>query len=251
MRMRFGTLDGTRVRLLLTLLVCLLVFGPALAEEVAGAVARAQTANRAPVVVGAYAQPSALPSPVSAGKVDFITTDGEGNAWVRVRSGSVTASLPAGSPLPVLVQPSPVIIAAGQPAANVTLPSASPVPVMINSYATATGYSCYCSPEFAGGVSEVTVKGSTGLLLGGSVSTNSTSDIYLLVWDASNPTPGTTAPTASFVIPAGTGGTRSAYDFWLPAPGLQCSTAITATLATASNGSTAPTGNQTVNLFYK
>lgn len=116
---------------------------------------------------------------------------------------------------------------------------------------TVLGTVRYCDPAHAGGSSEVTIKGSAGNLYDLHVSNPNTTDVFLLLWDASNPTPGTTAPTASFCVPGGSGSSnRGVYDLVLDHP-MSFYTALTATIVTAANGSTAPGSACTINIGYK
>lgn len=246
---------ASRPSLRLRVLLALLVTGGVVIADPLGPILQGLAATHAGGnLTYAYAQPSALPSPVAAGKLDHIVTDGEGNLWIRQR-GTSAMSLASGNVSVVTATGGGsinVTHASGLPAINVTLPSASPVPVMANAYATATGYATYCSPSFAGGSSEVTVKGSAGVLVALSVSNPNTTDVYWEAWDASNPTPGTTAPDLCFCIPGGTGANnRAMYDLVLPAPGFAFATGLTSTIVTAANGSSTPGSACTMTLVYK
>lgn len=124
--------------------------------------------------------------------------------------------------------------------------------VILDANANAVGISNYSAPSHAGGGTEVTVKASAGLVKYLHVSNPNTTDVYLHLWDASNPTPGTTDPTACYCVPGGTGASnRGIYDLVLPEPGLAFGTAITATVTTAANGSSAPGSAVTLQIGYK
>lgn len=122
---------------------------------------------------------------------------------------------------------------------------------VIDASGRTTGVDSYCTPAFAGGSSEVTIKASTGNVYDLHVANPNTTDVYLLLFDASNPTPGTTAPTRSFCVPGGTGSSNcGVYDLTLNPP-IMFNTAITATVVTAANGSTAPSSAVDLNIGYK
>ena len=82
-----------RTRLSLVACLMLAIVGLCLAGDVSGPVPRGQDANRAPVHMGAYAQPSALASPIAAGKQDYLTTDGQGSLRVFDRGGDLFRTL--------------------------------------------------------------------------------------------------------------------------------------------------------------
>lgn len=116
---------------------------------------------------------------------------------------------------------------------------------------TATGLATYCQPSFAGGSSEATVSPSPSNLYTFSASNPNTSDVYLTFWDASNPTPGTTAPTACYMIPAGLGTSNRGWRDEAFTPPITFSTAMTVTVVSAANGSGTPTTPVSLTLGYK
>lgn len=197
-------------------LVALLLVVPSLifADEVYGPTAVGTNVTRPPVQLGAAAYPSPGASPVAQGKADRLTTDGTGILWTRL-VGTITTS---------------------------GVSSAS---------ATATGLATYCQPSFAGGSSEATVSPSPSNLYTFSASNPNTTDVYLTFWDASNPTPGTTAPTACYCIPAGLGASNRGWRDEAFTPPITFSTAMTVTVVSAANGSGTPTTPVSLTLGYK
>lgn len=268
--------------LIITLLT---LVGFVIAEEATGPTPAGGQVNskHGPVQMGAYAQPSALPSPVAAGKVDRLTTDGEGNLWARLRSGNVSVvgiSDSGGTTLSdsigLIVQGTrdhdsavtsthnpfvggaiaydtlPAGVSTDADVCRVSSTKQGQLRVILDANANAVGISNYCAPSHAGGGTEVTVKASAGLVKYLHVSNPNTTDVYLHLWDASNPTPGTTDPLVCYTVPGGTGASnRGVYDLVLPEPGITCATAITATVTTAANGSSAPASAVTLNIGYK
>lgn len=94
---------------------------------------------------------------------------------------------------------------------------------------------------------EVTATGSAGRLLAVRIQSNPSQQntIFLQIWDATNPNPGTTAPTMVLPIPATHASRRggSKYHF---AQGVLFATAITYLVTTTATGDTVPTSNDAI-----
>ena len=117
---------------------------------------------------------------------------------------------------------------------------------------TANGHSVKYEASHAGGSSEVTAKGSGGLLKWINVTNPNTTDVWLQIHDATNPTIGSATPLVAFVIPGGTGASnRAIYNQEFGAVGITFATAITYTITTTASGSTAPSSAVSVALGYK
>lgn len=212
------------------LLLALAMLGPVVGQT--------PPSGQRPQPMGGTVSPSPRPSPQG---VMAVAVDSSGRLIVSPSPQTVTLS--AGN--------IGVTSNAGGGSVNVTLPSASPVPVMANAYATATGLATYCQPSFAGGSSEATVSPSPSNLYTFSASNPNTTDVYLTFWDASNPTPGTTSPTAMYTIPAGLGASNRGWRDEAFTPPITFSTAMTMTVVSAANGSGTPTTPISVTLGYK
>lgn len=194
-----------------------LVQGPVLHDE--------PTAG-GPVLTGGYAHASgSLPTAVSGnGDAARLLVD-------RYGRPRVTLETAAGLPFP---------------------DDAAGMGVVAQDSSAAVGHSVAFEASHAGGVSEVTAKASAGLLKWIHVSNPNTTDVFLQIFNASNPTPGSTTPTLSFCIPGGTGASnRGCYNQEFGAVGVTMSTAITYTITTTASGSTAPGSACTVGIGYK
>lgn len=323
---------NTPTRFVLLIATMLALSGLALSESVGGQHLRGETYTSAPVAQGLYAQPSGQVSPVAVGKMDYATSDGEGNLWVRQRGTStVTVSnITTGNVNAFLVSPSPFVTAdldsgggtqtaagvallapasggavvmpgdatnglyvqnptaanflvrasgssahdqvvSGNPlliglAAEDVLPTAvtegdtvrgaattqGQLRIVYDDNANAVGHSVAFEASHAGGGTEVTGKASSGLLKWVHISNPNTTDVFLQVFDASNPNVGTTTPTLSFCVPGGTGASnRGVYNQEFGPVGVTMSTAITYTITTTASGSTAPGSACTVGIGYK
>lgn len=96
------------------------------------------------------------------------------------------------------------------------------------------------------GATVTQVKSTGGQVMGWYVFNSNTVTVYMQVFNAipTNVTLGTTAPYASYGIPAGSGANV------LSERGIQFSTGISIAFTTTRSGSTAPTNTVDYNIFY-
>jgi hypothetical protein len=118
--------------------------------------------------------------------------------------------------------------------------------------ANAVGHSIKYEASHAGGSSEVTAKASAGVLKWIHVSNPNTTDVWLQLHDASNPTIGSATPLMSFLIPGGSGSSnRGVYNQEFGPAGITFATALTYTVTTTAEGSTAPGSAVGIGIGYK
>jgi hypothetical protein len=95
-----------------------------------------------------------------------------------------------------------------------------------------------------GGASLGTVKGSAGKLWGWQVYNPNSTIVYLQVFDATSPTPGTSTPVLSLFVPI-----LGGIDAYLDSP-ISFSNAIKVTVTTTPTGGTAPASAAITNFLY-
>ncbi len=152
---------------------------------------------------------------------------------VAVTTGSLTATIPSGSSV-ITTQ------------ANGASLNANVYPTALS---TTTGATAYFTNSLSTTV--LTVKGSAGNMYNMTAINQNTVDAYIQFYDTGSPSVGTTAPTYSFLVPAGVASTIAGgfSEQWVVP--LTFSTNIKIAATTTATGSSAPSTNIVVNIGYK
>lgn len=228
----------------------------------------------APLLNGGYAHATGtLPSAVSAdGDAARILVDRYGRPRVSLESptglevadasglivhGPVAHDGDASSSIPLITgavagNTLPGAVSADNDAVRVVATRQGQLRTITDDNANAVGHSVKYEASHAGGATEVTAKASAGVLKWIRVANPNTTDVFLQLHDAANPTIGSATPLDSICIPGGTGANnRGIMNQEFGPVGITFATALTYTVTTTAEGSTAPTSAVTVSIGYK
>lgn len=224
----------------------------------------AAIATEEPLLTGGYAHATgSLPTAVSANADSArLLVDRYGRARVSLEGAAGVGY--AAHNAPITGEPMPIAgkaVTGGSLPAPVDLDNNSAYMlvdiygrprVILEDTASAVGHSVKYEASHAGGGTEVTAKASAGVLKWIHVSNPNTTDVWLQIHDASNPTIGSDTPLVAFVIPGGVGASnRAMYNQEFGPVGITFGTGITYTITTTAGGSTAPSSAVSVALGYK